>query len=82
MIGDQGVLLADAQMIDGAAWSRPLRQREGQGAGDEHLPAAGVAASCGLDHPALHGAVPLDSGHYDPHQTSLSHSGASGSRTM
>jgi hypothetical protein len=40
---------------------------DGQGAGGEVFPVAGVALLGGVHHAAVHGAVALDPGHHDPH---------------
>lgn len=70
----------DAEMVDRAPWNRPVGRPGSQGACDEFLPEADVAARGGINHAALHSAVPVDSGHDDLHQPSLSPAAASAGR--
>ena len=72
MLGDQDGPVIDAEMVDRAPWNRPVGRPGSQGACDEFLPEADVAARGGINHAALRSAVPVDSGHDDPHQPSLS----------
>ena len=72
VLGDQHNLLIDAKMVDRTPRDRLVGRRGSQGACDEVLPRASIAGRRGVNHPAPHGAVRADSGHYDPHQLSLS----------
>lgn len=72
MLGDQDGPVIDAEMVDRAPGNRLVGRPGSQGVCDEFLPGAGVAARGGVNHAALHSAVPADSGHDDPHQVSLS----------
>ena len=65
MLSDHGDMVIHADVVDGDAGDRPVRYREGQGAGGEFLPFPAVALPGGVHHAALHGAVALDSGHHD-----------------
>ena len=71
VLGDHDIKVIPAEMADSAAPSRPVRQRDRQGTGDEFIPLEGVAAASGVDHPALDGAIRSDLGHHDPHKPSL-----------
>src|SRR4029453_3285485 len=68
--------LIDTKMVDGPSRGRAVGRQDSQRAGDEILPLASVTAPGGVNHPAPHGPVPFDSGHYDPHGPSLSPSAA------
>jgi len=67
MVGDEEVPVIQAEMIDGVARNRPVGHRGSQGACHELVPVPGVAAASGVNHPAPHGAVPFDLGHFGPH---------------
>ncbi len=72
MLGDQDSPVVDSDMVDRAPWDGPVGRPDSQGPCDELLPGTGVAVRGGVNYPAPHGAVPVDSGHDDPHQLSLS----------
>ena len=76
MLGDKHGPLIDTEMVDGPSRGRAVGRHDSQRAGDEILPLASVTAPGGVNHPAPHGPVPFDSGHYDPHGPSLSPSAA------
>src|SRR5262249_43109194 len=65
-------LVIHLDVVDGDSRNRPVERQQGQGAGGEILPLAAVTSLGGIDHAALHGAIPFDPGHYDPHQPILS----------
>jgi hypothetical protein len=56
----------------GDSRNRPVERQQGQSAGGEILPLPAVTSLGGIDHAALHGAIPFDPGHHDPHQPILS----------
>ena len=76
VLGDQDNLLIHAEMVDRIPRNRAVGRRGSQGARGQVLPPGGIAGRRRVNHPAPHGAVRADSGHYDPHQLSLSPSAA------
>jgi hypothetical protein len=69
VLGHQHLPVAiQTEMVDGCAGNRPVWGRNGQGAAGEVLPSGSVAATGGVHHATLHGAVLLDPGRNDPHQ--------------
>jgi len=64
-------LVIHSDVVDGGSRERGVERRDGQGAGGEGFPLRAVSPVGGVHHAALHGAVPLDPGHHDPHQPIL-----------
>src|SRR5215510_11065863 len=71
MLGDHDYLVINADVIERAAGRRPVRWGDRQGARYELFPLLGVAALGGVHHAPQHGAVWVDPGRHDPHQTSV-----------
>jgi len=66
---DHGVI--DPDVVNGDARDRPVQRQDGHSAGGELFPLGAVDPAGGVHHAPLHGAVPFDPGHDDPHQASL-----------
>src|SRR5258708_15052013 len=64
-------MIVNADVVDGPARNRPVRWRSDQGARGEIFPLLAVAALDGIHHAPQHGAVWVDPGRHDPHQSSL-----------
>jgi hypothetical protein len=71
-LGDHEGALAHADLIDGVARGRPVGRRGGRGLGNQVLPATGVHAAGGVEHPAADVPILRYPGHLKPHPPSLS----------
>lgn len=67
MFGDQDNTVADPDVVDRAPRFWPVGRRDSQGPNDEFLPGTGMAVRGSINYPAPRAAVPVDSGHDDPH---------------
>ena len=72
VLADQDSVVIDPDVVHGTAGSRPVWRGESRDAGDQFLPAAGIAAPGGVNYPVADAPVRGDLGDLKPHPPSLS----------
>ena len=71
MLTDQELAVIDPDVVHGTTGSRPVQRRDRRDAGDQGLPAGGIAASGGVHYPLPDAAVRGDLGDLKLHPPSL-----------